>query len=363
MNYKETLIWLSSINGITDKVICNIENHFGDISVIWQESNKEIFNIKGIQEKIKQNIIKYKDTKYLERLINAIETNNIKVLSIDDNDYPLRLKNMYSPPKILYVKGEFNFNNNIAIAIVGSRKATPYGRWLSEKFSRELSQLGITIISGMANGIDTYAHRAALNTKGSTISVLGCGVDIIYPKANEKLYHDIITNGAVISQFPLGTKPFPYNFPNRNRIISALSLGVLIIEAEEKSGSLITAEHALNQGVEIFSIPGNINSVYSKGTNKLIKDGAKLVTSIDDIIEEINEFKKLKRIEENEINYNNLSCNEKKIIECLSNGPTHCDIISYNTEINISEINSFLTILQMKGLVKEMHGKVFVLKK
>ncbi len=228
----------------------------------------------------------------MEELFNKLENLKIKTITIFDEDYPpSSLENIYGKPYVLYGKGgEILEEDSLSIGIVGSRKATSYGKWACEKFSKELVKMGVTIVSGLALGIDTVAHKTAIKEGGRTIAVLGNGIDIVYPKNNKELYADIINNGMILTEFPLKTPPLAYNFPQRNRIIAGLSLGIIVIEAKEKSGSLITAHLALDQGKDVFALPGNINSLYSKGTNKLIKDGARPLLDIEDIIEEISQL-------------------------------------------------------------------------
>lgn len=214
----------------------------------------------------------------------------IKEIYINSGDYPERLRNIYDPPKKLYVLGNFKILKEKAIAIVGSRKATEYGKKVAFQLSQELTKENINIVSGLAIGIDTYAHLGAISiqNQASTIAVLGSGIDEMYPKENTELARKIIqTGGCIVSEYPLGTKPNKINFPQRNRIISGLSEGVVVVEASEKSGSLITAEFGIEQGKEIFAVPGNIDNPLSKGTNQLIMDGAKMVLSSKEILEEI----------------------------------------------------------------------------
>jgi len=207
----------------------------------------------------------------------------IKCIKITDNEYPEKLRHIYAPPQCLYVIGNESILSKKGIAIIGCRNCTQYGAKNAYKFSYEISKLGINVISGMARGIDTYSHKGAIMAGGNTIAVLGCGLDVIYPKENRELYKNIIVNGgAVISEFPLGTPPLKHHFPIRNRIISGLSDGVLVIEATKRSGTLITVNHALEQGKDIYALPGNIDSENSSGTNDLIKEGAIPITNIDD---------------------------------------------------------------------------------
>ncbi|HHV27222.1 DNA-protecting protein DprA [Anaerosalibacter bizertensis] len=357
---KETLIWLNKIrvsNIATNKLL----EYFENISDIWKISNEEILNIGCIRKSVRQKIISNRQESILENALEEIEKNSINVMTVLDEDYPDRLRYIYDNPTVLYYKGYFSEVDKLSLGIVGSRKATSYGKWASEKISSELAELGITVVSGMARGIDTEAHKGALKGKGRTIAILGSGLDIVYPKNNRKLYDKICECGAVVSEFPIGTEPFPANFPQRNRIISGLSLGILVIEATEKSGSLITVEHAIEQGKEVFALPGNINSIFSRGTNCLIKDGAKIVMDIEDILEEINEFNHIITKQEEEVDYSQLSSMEIKIVECIKKEPIHCDNIVYMTGLDISTVNSTLTILELKGIVKELPGRVYVL--
>lgn len=217
----------------------------------------------------------------------------IKEISIFEKEYPKCLKNIYNPPMKLYVAGDYNLLSNFKIAIIGCRNCTEYGRKCATKFASELTQKNVIVVSGLARGVDSFAHSACINSGGKTIAVIGSGLDVIYPKENMWLYKKIIdTGGAIISEYPLGTKPLQYNFPARNRIISAISDGVLVVEAKEKSGTLITVDFALEQGKNVFVIPGNIDSKNSRGTNNLIKEGAKPVNNLEDILEEYHNYTK-----------------------------------------------------------------------
>ncbi|EOC99315.1 DNA-processing protein DprA [Caldisalinibacter kiritimatiensis] len=360
MDNKDILIWLNSINGIGNKMIDNLIKYYGDLKSIWEAKESSIREFKGLNNQIKSKMLATRDKTYVEMLKKRIKELKIKVISICDNEYPSILKNIYDPPKILFVKGSIVKKDSFSIAIVGSRKTTPYGKWAADKFARELSRMGITIVSGMARGIDTISHKGALKENGRTIAVLGSGINVIYPKSNKELYNQIINNGAIISEFPIDMQPVAHNFPMRNRIISGLCLGVIVIEAKKKSGSLITAQHALEQGRDVFALPGNINSVYSKGTNLLIKDGAKLLTDVDDILEEINILKSIfEKVENKQINNRELGKDESKVLEILSERPMNSDIIASKINIDISKVNSILTILEMKGLVKLLPGNLY----
>lgn len=358
---RDVLIWLNSI-GITNKILERLCEYFPDLrELLWTDLGK-LGSIIGIKDKHLEKMIKSRNMEYMDMLFSKLEKENIKVITILDSDYPKRLKNIYDKPYVLYGKGSLLEEDSLAIGIVGSRKATSYGKWACEKFSKELVNMGVTILSGLALGIDTVAHKTAIREGGRTIGILGNGIDVIYPKTNKNLYDEVASNGMVLTEFPFKTQPMAYNFPRRNRIISGLSLGIVVIEAKEKSGSLITAHLALEQGKDVFALPGNINSLYSRGTNKLIKDGARPLLEIEDIVEEIKELQlKISRDKGNKIDYSNLSDIEIKIVEIMKEGPLHSDLISYKTGLDISTVISVITILELKGIIKELNSRVFTL--
>ena len=250
---------------------------------IYKLTKEELLNINGIGEAIAKEIIISKNEKILNYHIKYMKEKNIKIININEREYPQALKKIYDPPISLYVKGNIEKLNNKNIGIVGCRECTTYGKKSAEYFAYNLSKQNINIVSGLAKGIDSYAHLGSLNN-GNTIAVLGNGLDMIYPKENLELANEIVKRGGtIISEYPCGTKPDKMKFPARNRIISGISSGIIVIEAKEKSGTLITVDFALEQGREVFVVPGNINSINSVGTNDLIKQGARLVTTYEDI--------------------------------------------------------------------------------
>lgn len=356
-----TLAWLNSINGISNGIIDKFIKHFDSLENVWYNYKNEKNNIKFINDELK-NKLHISHNSFPDKLFNKLETENIKIITIFDDKYPKKLASISNPPYLLYIKGDTTIFENTLIAVIGSRKATSYGKWATEKFSRELANLGVVIVSGLANGLDTIAHQTAIKNNSKTIAVLGSGIDIVYPKKNNSLYLDIIMNGAIVSEYTFGMSPLANNFPKRNRIISGLCEGVLITEAMEKSGTLITATHAANQGREVFAVPGNVDSLYSKGTNNLIKDGAKIATCIDDICEEIQSLRNTTIITNN-INLERLNNSEKQIIKLLSKGVKTIHELDKNINENVNEILSTLTILEMKGYIKQLTGKKFVLAK
>lgn len=297
----------------------------------------------------------------------------IKKIAIGSDGYPKILKTIHSPPKVLYVNGSFNPEDANAVAIVGSRRATHYGLEMAEKLAYELAVRSVTIVSGMARGVDSAAHRGALRAKGRTIAVMGSGHGHVYPPENEDLYKMITQNGAVITEFENSMAPLARNFPIRNRIISGMSLGVVVVEAARNSGALITADFAMEQGREVFAVPGKISSATSGGTNELIKDGAKLVQSADDILEELNlheiepvsdEVKELidkKILKKTKVYiYNALTEDERKVYRVLSDEPLYIDDVMDLSNIKLNKISEILLNLEMKKVVRELPGKQFI---
>lgn len=289
MDDKKYWIWLSRIEGLG----CIRKNKLLEIyktpENIWNLSFEEITNLDGFGEKIALEILSEKYRKDLDKYMEYMDKNKINIINIYDNEYPKLLRNIYDAPTSLYVKGNTGILNNKSISIIGCRDYSNYGKELGIKFAYELSKKGFCIVSGMAKGIDGVAHIGCLKAGGKTIAILGGGLDKIYPEENIGLANEIIKRGGtIVSEYVIGTKAQKMNFPARNRIISGLSRGVLVVEAKEKSGTLITVDFALEQGKDVFVVPGNITSIRSIGTNELIKQGAKCVTNIEDILNEIN---------------------------------------------------------------------------
>ncbi|HPP30840.1 MAG TPA: DNA-processing protein DprA [Soehngenia sp.] len=357
---EEILIWLS-YNGINSDKIEKLENIFKNMKDILYISRNELENLRLLNSNMIDKLLGSDIDDVLNTIYNMKKSNNIGILTTYSSNYPISLKFISDKPSVLYYKGDIGLINSNSIAIVGTRKPTLYGKWACEKFTKELTNYNLTIVSGLAYGIDTIAHKTALLNHGQTIAVLGCGINKIYPKSNKALYDDIENNGLIITEFSPDTEPFKYNFPQRNRIISGLSYGVLVIEAQKNSGSLITASHALNQGKEVFSIPGNINSLYSEGTNALIKDGAKLVQDVEDILVELENILHLEYNTKACINNVELGDTENAIYTILKDGPLHSDLIALKSGLDINIVNSTLTILEIKGVVKEIAPSTFTI--
>lgn len=359
MELDDIYLFLWHINGVGYKTIRKLEYYFIGLESFWDIDKHEINKVPNISLKVKENIVKYKSLDYVQEIKGNLEKEGITYITINDSKYPNKLKSIYDPPYVIFLKGNKDILNDFSIAMVGSRKPTPYGIWCAKNMSEQLSNCKINIVSGMALGIDYYSHLGCLNGEGKTIAVLGSSIDKPYPKENIKIMNNIIEDGGcIISEYPLETSPRPGYFPMRNRIVSGISDGVLIVEAGEKSGSLITMDYALEQGKNIFSIPGNINSCMSKGTNRIIKEGAKPVTCIEDILEEYDisyksDFDKLNK----EVD---LLEDEEIIVNILRKyGSLYVDLISKYANLNIKSVLGILNILEIKGIVVELGNKIY----
>ncbi len=356
----EILLRLSSVPGIGSNKVRSLIGRFGASMDIFKASVDDLSNVSGIDKITAEKIKNYKSDGYAINQLKKMEKSGAQLISFWDKEYPLLLKQIYDPPALLFVKGNLSEMDKTAIAIVGTRRPTDYGKIITEKLASELAQKGLTIVSGLAYGVDTLAHKYTLQSGSRTIAVLGSGVDVIYPNENYSLSEKIISNGAIISEFPMGTGPDRNNFPRRNRIICGLSIGVVVIEAGTKSGALITAAMALEQNREVFAVPGNIDNPKSIGTNTLIKQGAKAITSIDDIFEELSAHlehsinKGPARINESLLNENEL-----KILNILSHEPKHIDAIARSAEQSSPQVSSLLLTLELKNFIKQLAGKYF----
>jgi DNA processing protein len=333
--------------------------HFGSPARALSASPEELSGVKGLTAPAALSIGKHDHRKAAETESAAFAKSGAHLVTLLDDRYPSLLKEIPDPPPYLYLKGTIPASRT-TIAVVGSRSASDYGISITSRLSRELAEQGVTIVSGLALGVDTAAHRAALQAKGATIGVLGCGIDLVYPSINRQLYREMEERGAIISEFPVGTPPDAPNFPRRNRIISGLSRGVLVVEAAEKSGSLITAGFALEQGREVFAVPGNITFRASRGTNSLIKQGAKLVESVSDIIGELPpESAGLPGWARKQGFV--LSPTEEKVCLFLADKPLHIDELTVRSGLTVSSVSAMLLRLELQGAVMQLPGKMFTL--
>ena len=344
-------------------ITLNLTKGLGPVSI------KKLLDEFGCAKKALESVPSAKDVDLAKELALA-KKNNVQILTIADKDYPRNLKDIYDAPPVLYVKGKILKQDEAAVALVGARRATFYGIKVAQKLSGQLARLGITVVSGLARGIDEESHKAALKNKGRTIAVLGSGLNRIYPPENINLAEKIAENGAVVSEFPMDMGPLRGNFPIRNRIISGLSLGVVVVEAAKGSGSLITADCALEQNREVFAVPGNADSVNSQGANKLIKQGARLAQDAQDILEELAPKLKhyIKEISaegdgagrQKDSGFKSLSKQENLVYAALTSAPLHIDEVALRAKVTSPQAIYLLTKLQLVSLVKELPGKYFV---
>ncbi len=352
---------LSLIPGVGSVLIKRLLDRFNTPEAVFRAPLKELLRIEGLGQRVAGEIRKGPSEKAVERELSLLGRTGGRVVTLKDDDYPKRLKDIYDPPALLYLRGELRKEDELAVAIVGSRKTSGYGREITERIGEDLARHGVTVVSGMARGIDSVGHHGALQGGGRTIAVLGCGVDVIYPSENRNLFYRIIDRGAVVSEFPMGSPPEAGHFPRRNRIISGLCIGVVIVQASADSGSLITAGYALEQGREVFAVPGNVGAEGSRGTNQLIKEGAKLVEASEDILEEI--LPQWRREEEmarkGEALALRLTEGEKSVYGLLSETPLHIDAIIRESQLDPGSVSSLLLNLELKGLISQWPGKCF----
>jgi len=356
------LLWCTS--GIGYKTLRSIETYLGDIGRLWNLDPVEIDSMQFVGKKARRALIDGIKAGAVHRIKERLEKENMSYMTIECEGYPSKLRQIFDPPYVLFYRGDRALLENFSIAIVGSRKPSAYGMLCSKKFSGELSRLGVTVVSGMATGIDCCSHYAAYKQKGKTVAVLGSSLDNPYPPENAGLMNKIVeSGGVVVSEYPPGTRTLPGFFPMRNRIISGMSDGVLIVEAAQKSGSLITMDYALDQGKNVYSVPGNINSLMSEGTNRIIKSGAKLVTCVEDILEDYELGTKKAKLEmAAAAAAADFSESEAAVVGALrQNGIMHIDSICDATSIPLSEIIGVLNILQIKGIVLELGANTYAI--
>ncbi len=356
----ELCYWLgfNLVRGIGPVRLRGLLKHFGDIQTAWKAPRADLEET-GLDRRSLNNLLKARRQIDLAQVRQNVEDEGAHVLTWESPDYPELLRQIPDPPPVLFVKGELIPADEWAVAMVGTRKATAYGKEVARQLSGALARNHVTVVSGMARGIDGTAHRAALEAGGRTIAVLGCGVDRVYPPEHRQLARDIAENGALISDYPLGTRPEGKNFPPRNRIISGLSRGVIVVEAGLRSGALITADFAADQGRDVFAVPGNIYSPASKGCNRLLRDGASIVTEVRDVLEMLH----LDQLAEKQVARAVLPENatEATIFEQLSHEPCHVDELARAIELPIEEINSTLVMMELKGMVRQVGALQYVL--
>ena len=393
-----SLIHLNLIQGVGLKTVQILRDVFGSTERALQASSDELRKIDRLSPAVCDLLIRKPVLYPIERELELIHKYGCQVITLYDAAYPLHLKEIDTPPVVLYVKGELTPEDALSISLVGSRNAKDYGRKVSYRLSYQLAQRGLTVISGLARGIDTSAHRGALEAGGRTIAVMGNGLSVVYPATNSNLAEKIEASGALVSEFPMAVKPKPRNFPRRNRIISGLTLGTVVVEASNRSGALITARLAAEQSREVFAVPGEIFSELSAGTHKLINDGAKLINTVDDLLNELPpyvlnqtqsqassspvpdmetmpaqassvETRDAERVPQQsppDVQQSvstppppDLTPDEKTIFEAIEVPSSHIDTIVRTTQLPISQVSSVLLMLELKGIVQQLPGKQF----
>jgi len=360
MSGQDIKYWVafSLIPGIGRVRLAQLENYFGNLENAWGAAPAELKQT-GLDRAATQAIATWRPKISPEAEMEKLDRYGVKVFRHSDPGYPSRLREIYDYPPLLYVRGSLLPQDEWCLAVVGTRRATVYGRQVTEEIVTDLARSQITIVSGLARGIDAIAHRAALAAGGRSIAVFACGLDIVYPSENAKLAREIMEHGALISEYPLGARPRAENFPRRNRIMSGLSLGVLVTEADETSGAMITAQLALEQNREVFAVPGSILSPASRGTNHLIQEGAKLVRDYTDILEELNLMTVARQMEMAEVIAP--SDTESLLLKYLSAEPVHIDQVCRHSGLPISTVSSTLAMMELKGLVKQSGPMSYVL--
>jgi|CXWL01.1.fsa_nt_gi DNA processing protein len=364
MTNLDALLILNASAGIGPIRARSLIEYFGSAEKVISASHEDLLAVPDIPEHAVLNILHFSKDKFLVNEYNLLRSNNVCVISDDHEDYPSLLRETASAPLVLYVQGKAGALKEPAVAIVGSRRASLYGMGISQKFAIELAQAGLTIVSGLARGIDTAAHQGALKSNGITIAVLGCGLCTIYPAENKKLAESITERGAVISEFPMETPPASFNFPRRNRIISGLSKGIVVVEAALKSGALITSDFALEQGRDVFAVPGKVGDPAAQGTNRLIQQGAKLTISVEDILQDLapglQGFRPTPVQPEDDLpTDNSLTEEEKMVCSSLSDETLHIDELTGKTGLSVTQAALVLFKLQLKKLVRQLPGQKY----
>lgn len=370
-------LWLKLIraDGIGPTLFKRLLDFFGGVEPIFTASVVELTKVEGIGNKTAERIVRTRDAFDVDSELALADKLGVWVIHLQDDRYPPALKAIYDPPPVLYIKGTLTRSDNLAMAIVGSRRCSHYGTEQANRFSHLLASAGFTIVSGLARGIDSAAHRGALATKGRTIAVQGCGLSNIFPPENKKLFEQITENGAVISELPLTYEPLAENFPGRNRIIAGLSMGVLVVEATYRSGALISAQAAMENNREVMAVPGRIDSPCSLGCHKLLKQGARLIDSIDEIMDALGyvgdglKTHAATAVAEAEQNAQgtlfdtsrlNLTEAEEAILGHLNSEPVHVEELIESTQLSAAKVHSAVISLQLKGLVKQLPGNMLV---
>lgn len=393
----KNILHLSLIRGVGPKTVQFLISKLGSAEKVLHATPSELKKIEGLSSNLQSNLLQKQLGCSLERELELIQEYGCQLITFYDEAYPPLLKEIDTPPLLLYVRGELKPEDALSIAIVGSRNAKDYGRKVSYQLAHQLVSRGMTVVSGFAKGVDACAHRGALEAGGRTIAVLGNGLSLIYPAGNKELVDKVVESGALISEFPMGMKPMANNFPIRNRIISGLCIGTVVVEASNRSGALITARHAIEQGREVFAVPGEIFSELSTGSHSLIDKGAKLISTVDDLIDALPQHtigqisaikpataqeKKVDTTQVPEVTKNtpkpiekptvktqtetkpiippkDLTDDETSVFNAIELPSSHIDTIVRSTQLPISQVSSVLLMLELKGVIQQLPGKLF----
>ncbi len=357
VNDKRYWVGFNLVKGIGAVRLQALRDHFGDLALAWQAPLDDL-QAAGLGPKLAQRVAQVRAGVDLDKFLAKVMAQGIEILTWDDDLYPPRLKEIDQPPPVLYVRGTITAEDSWSVAVVGTRRITAYGRQVAEEMASFLAANGVTVVSGLARGVDAIAHQSALKSGGRTIAVMGCGVDRIYPPEHALLAEKIMGSGALISDYAPGTPPDASNFPPRNRIISGFSIATVVVEAGETSGALITAQFAIDQGREVFAVPGNILAPQSKGTNKLIAQGARPMLSVRDLLDVLN----LTRVTEQRFVRKVLPSDEteSKLMSVLTHEPLHMDEIRNQTGLPIERVSATLVMMELKGLVRQVGGLNYV---
>ena len=354
---KRYWVGFNLVKGMGAVRLQGLRDHFGELALAWQ-APVDALQAAGLSPKLAGRVAQVRAGVDLSKILSRMMAQGIEILTWDDTLYPPRLKEIDQPPPVLYVRGALTTEDSWAVAVVGTRRVSAYGRQVAEELASFLASNGVTVISGLARGVDAIAHQSALKAGGRTIAVMGCGVDIIYPPEHTQLAEKLIAHGALISDYAPGTPPDASNFPPRNRIISGLSMATVVVEAGETSGALITAQFAIDQGREVFAVPGNILAPQSKGTNKLIAQGAHPLLSVRDLLDVLN----LTRVAEQRFVRKALPTDETeaKLMSVLTHEPLHMDEIRNQTGLPIERVSATLVMMELKGFVRQVGGQNYV---
>jgi len=360
---RTALIALNATSGLPPRTTFQISLQEDWVNRLCRGSFSETRSNVGINERTSINFNSLIASDFAQREINKARDNGVRIVTFLDDDYPSRLKEIADPPVVLYVKGRIPAPEDVLIAIVGSREASSYGLGIAEQFAMRFAEAGAAVISGLARGIDAMAHRGTLKAGGRTLAVLGCGIDMIYPFQNRDLYKEIAERGCLISEFPFGAEPYLYHFPRRNRIVSGLSHGVVVVEARQRSGALITAQFALEQGRDVFAVPGRIDVPYSRGTHELIRNGAKIILSVEDVFEEIPGLKSQPELfsKVNKKKPSDLTADELKVLSIITQDAVSFDTLAAKAGLPVPALMGVCLSLELRRLVRELPGKMYEL--